>query len=41
MPAGITVHELEPEPRWDPLRRDPHFQRLLTRHAVVSEGARR
>jgi len=31
-PAGVSVQILKLDPRWDPLRRDPRFQRLLARH---------
>jgi serine/threonine-protein kinase len=35
-PAGVSVQRLRLDPRWDPLRRDPRFQRLLARHTGVS-----
>jgi tetratricopeptide (TPR) repeat protein len=30
-PSGITIHELRLDPVWDPLRRDPRFQQMLTK----------
>jgi serine/threonine-protein kinase len=29
IPAGITVHELERDPTWDPLRSEPRFKQLV------------
>jgi hypothetical protein len=34
-PAGVGIQSLRLDPRWDPLRRDPRFQRLLARHEPV------
>jgi hypothetical protein len=28
MPAGVTTADLKFNPFWDPLRKDPHFQKL-------------
>jgi tetratricopeptide (TPR) repeat protein len=30
-PSGITIHELRLDPVWDKLRRDPRFQKMLTK----------
>lgn len=34
-PAGVGIQSLRLDPRWDPLRRDPRFQRLLARREPV------
>jgi hypothetical protein len=34
-PAGVSVENLRLDPRWDPLRSDPRFQRLLARTRPV------
>ena len=34
-PAGVSVENLKLDPRWDPLRSDPRFQRLLARTRPV------
>jgi TolB-like protein/Tfp pilus assembly protein PilF len=31
IPAGITAHELERDPTWDPLRNEPRFRQLVGR----------
>ncbi|HET7321873.1 MAG TPA: hypothetical protein VFI96_05200, partial [Longimicrobiaceae bacterium] len=39
LPGLLSVHHLRMEPRWDPLRRDPRFERLLnTRSHTVLNG---
>jgi TolB-like protein/predicted Zn-dependent protease len=30
-PSGVTIHELRLDPVWDALRRDPRFQKMLTK----------
>jgi hypothetical protein len=30
VPAGITTADLRFNPMWDPLRKDPRFQKLVT-----------
>ncbi len=32
-PSFLSVHTLQLDPRWDPLRDDPHFQALLVKYA--------
>jgi Flp pilus assembly protein TadD len=42
MPVGEeTVHSLQLDPRWDPIRSDPRFQALLRRYGGDSSGGRR
>ncbi len=36
VPAGITIANLKFDPFWDPLRKDPRFQRLLAEDASPS-----
>ncbi len=31
VPAGLTVANLKYDPMWDPIRKDPRFQKLLSR----------
>jgi len=31
VPAGITLHELERDPTWDPLRTEPRFKQLIAK----------
>jgi TolB-like protein/cytochrome c-type biogenesis protein CcmH/NrfG len=35
VPAGITVADLKFNPLWDPLRKDPRFQKLITEDGVA------
>ena len=37
VPAGLTVANLNYDPMWDPLRKDPRFQKLLSRPAPASK----
>ncbi len=30
VPAGLTISNLKFDPSWDPLRKDPRFQKLVT-----------
>jgi tetratricopeptide (TPR) repeat protein len=34
IPAGLMPHELKTDPAWAPLRNDPRFQALISRHGV-------
>ncbi len=37
-PSLLTVHTLQLDPLWDPLRGDPRFQALLTKYAEASRN---
>ncbi|HLW36566.1 MAG TPA: tetratricopeptide repeat protein [Chthoniobacterales bacterium] len=35
VPAGVTVADLKFNPLWDPLRKDPRFQKLITENGMA------
>jgi hypothetical protein len=37
VPAGLTVANLNYDPMWDPLRKDPRFQKLATTPAPATK----
>ena len=37
VPAGLTVANLNYDPMWDPIRKDPRFQKLLSQPASASK----
>ncbi len=36
IPAGITVSELQADPTWDPLRKNPRFQQMVTKRGSAA-----
>jgi TolB-like protein/Tfp pilus assembly protein PilF len=38
VPNGITVQDLQLDPFWDPLRKDPRFQKLIAEGAVTTQA---
>jgi TolB-like protein/Flp pilus assembly protein TadD len=37
IPAGVTVSELQFDPTWDPLRNNPRFKRMFSKHATTAK----
>jgi len=35
VPAGVTVADLKFNPLWDPLRKDPRFQKIITENGTT------